>query len=193
MSVEATYGPGPLGLALSQQNVVAEVAPGGQTDAAGVKTGMLLTSVSGKSVVGMPHQDVLGLIRAASRPMVLVFNSPAAAVAASAPASAAAPADSTSPAKAGPLTLAVPSKAAATQAAKKAGTLVKGIFGASVQVLAAFDRAIDKALDDSAKQARVSSRATVVCTRPPTDTIDRTHHLIVRCLCAMSDPLACSK
>ena len=44
------------------------------------------------------------------------------------------------------------SAASAAQAVKKAGSLLKGVLGAGVQVVKAFDRVIDKAIDDSAKQ-----------------------------------------
>lgn len=132
--MQLTAAAGPLGLALLSSNEVDKITPGGQAANAGVQPGDVLVMVAETDVRGLEHDDVLGLIRGAERPVVLTFarNQPVAQQATSS------------------------SKAAASQAAKKAGSLMKGIITAGVKVVQAVDKIVDKAVQDSASQAKVS-------------------------------------
>jgi hypothetical protein len=151
-TVTAVFAAGPLGLALSHSNALVNVAPGGQAESQGLKPGDTLSLVEGRPVKGLAHEDVLAAIKGCGRPMTLVFVR---ADAAEAPAAAAVAAEGG--AGGAPAKLADTVKAA--QAVKRAGSLMKGFLGAGVQVVKAFDRALDKAIDDSARQAKVSTRS----------------------------------
>ena len=115
--------------------------------------------VMDKDVKGMDHDNVLNLIKGAGRPLTLTFsrneNSPSNDNTSSSSSTSTATTGSTT--STAPNISSLASAVNAAQAVKKAGSLMKGILGAGVQVVKAFDRVIDKAIDDSAKQAKVSS------------------------------------
>lgn len=121
---------GPLGLALSTTCSILNVAPGGQAEAAGVKAGDSLTHVAGTACEGLEHDAVLGLIRAAARPLTLTFSRPA-----------------------------PPPKAAGGSGLARAGTFMKGLLSTGVQVIQGVEKVIDKVVDDNAKHAKVRSSA----------------------------------
>ena len=124
--------PGPLGLSLSSDNAIVVVSEGGQAAAAGVLIGDSLTHVAGAPCAGLDHDAVLGLIRAAERPLALTFLR--------------APAPAADAPKAG---------AVAAKSLARAGTFMKGLLSTGAQVLQGVEKVIDKVVDDSAKQAKV--------------------------------------
>jgi hypothetical protein len=168
VEVVATFAVGPLGLALSRSNAVVNLVAGGQAAAAGLQVGDEVVKVGETNVKGLVHEDVLGVIKAAGRPMTLTFVRGAAPAETQGPAAAGAAASATQQQQQ-PTAAATASGAAkqqqqpalastvsAAQAVKKAGSIMKGFLGAGVQVVKAFDRVIDKAIDDTSKQAKVS-------------------------------------
>lgn len=146
--VVGTFAAGPLGLALSTSNVVVQVVPGGQAEAAALRVGDALVLVNDVNVRGAPHDEVLAAIRASMRPMALTFER------------AEVPAASAAEAHAAPKASGfIPSTAAASAAAKQASSMVKGFFGASVQLMGALDRVVEKTIVDSSRQAKQAVRA----------------------------------
>lgn len=154
LTVEARFNPGPLGLSLSRENVVVNIVGSGQAETLGIQLNDALIMVGTTDVKGMVHEEVLNLIKSAGRPLTLTFSR-GDSNASENTSSSATPTTTNSTT---PNLPTMTSTVTAAQAVKKAGSLMKGILGAGVQVVKAFDRVIDKAIDDSAKQAKVSIR-----------------------------------
>lgn len=128
-----SFPEGPLGISLGNDRSIGKVFEGSTAGQAGVLAGDVLTHVAGKDVSAIHYAEVLNLIKAAPRPVVLSFlrNGPA-----SPGAHAHAPRASIASAK---------------TAVRKAGSYVKGFLDSSVKIVQAFDKAIDRAIDDSTK------------------------------------------
>jgi hypothetical protein len=129
---------GALGIVLnteSGRSFIKSLVPDGQASVLGVREGDQLLSVAGSPVAGVSHDDVLGLIRAASRPMPLGF--------------------SRAGARGGG---AVGGSDAAAAAMKKAGTFMKGLLGAGVQAIAGVEKLVGSAVDTTALRATVRGR-----------------------------------
>ena len=170
--LDAVFAAGPLGLGLTQENVVASIGPGGQAEKGGVRVGDLLVAVADKAVRGAAHDDVLALVKAQARPMTLQFERPAQAEAPSA-------------AAAKPM-MRAPSLTSVTSAS---AMMMKNMLGGAVQAVRAIDSTLNKAIDDSAKQAKVrgprdggavaglASRGSgAICSRRPRPALFRRSH-----------------
>jgi predicted metalloprotease with PDZ domain len=146
ITYEANFEAGSLGLSLTQENTVVSVASGGQAESQGVRVDDLIISVSTVSVRGLTHEALLGLVKSQTRPMTLVFERkgedlPVAQVdAGSTP---------TFSRLAGSPLLRAPSFLSSGQ------SMMKSVLGAGAQAVRAIDSTINRAIDDSAKQAKV--------------------------------------
>lgn len=147
----ATFGPGPLGLTLATDNILVSVNPSGQAASEGLQAGDELAAVNGTSIAGKPHEEVLNLIKSQPRPMSLEFARKPAL-----------PEEPASKPAGGSLNaaaiLAGVQSVTAVSAVSKAGDLMKGFIGASKQMIGALDRALDKAVEDGQRQAKVAAR-----------------------------------
>jgi hypothetical protein len=146
ITYEANFEAGSLGLSLTQENTVVSVASGGQAESQGVRVDDLIISVSNVSVRGFAHEALLGLVKSQTRPMTLVFerkgeDQPVAQVdVGSTP---------TFARLAGSPLLRAPSFLSSGQ------SMMKSVLGAGAQAVRAIDSTINRAIDDSAKQAKV--------------------------------------
>ena len=145
---EARFEAGPLGLSLTQENTVVSVSPGGQADTLGVKVGDLIVSVGSSSAIGITHDALLGLIKAQTRPMVLLFERKTGEEQQQQPIDTAASTPSLSKIAGSPL-LRAPSFLSSGQ------NMMKSVLGVGAQAVRAIDSTINRAIDDSAKQAKV--------------------------------------
>lgn len=146
---EARFEAGPLGLSLTQENTVVSVSPGGQADTLGVKVGDLIVSVGSSSAIGVSHDALLGLIKAQTRPMVLLFERKSGEEQLQQqPVDTAASTPSLSKIAGSPL-LRAPSFLSSGQ------NMMKSVLGVGAQAVRAIDSTINRAIDDSAKQAKV--------------------------------------
>ena len=146
---EARFEAGPLGLSLTQENTVVSVSPGGQADTLGVKVGDLIVSVGSSSAIGVSHDSLLGLIKAQTRPMVLLFERKSGEEQQQQqPVDTAASTPSLSKIAGSPL-LRAPSFLSSGQ------NMMKSVLGVGAQAVRAIDSTINRAIDDSAKQAKV--------------------------------------
>ena len=147
MIFEVKFEAGPLGLSLTQENTVVSVSAGGQAESQGVKVDDLIVSVGTVPVRGYAHEALLGLIKSQTRPMVLTFErkddqqqqQPQ-------PDAASSPAFSK---LAGSPLLRAPSFLSSGQ------NMMKSVLGVGAQAVRAIDSTINRAIDDSAKQAKV--------------------------------------
>jgi len=157
---EARFEAGPLGLSLTQENTVVSVSPGGQADTLGVKVGDLIVSVGSSSAIGITHDALLGLIKAQTRPMVLLFERKTGEEQQQQqqPVDTAASTPSLSKIAGSPL-LRAPSFLSSGQ------NMMKSVLGVGAQAVRAIDSTINRAIDDSAKQAKVC-RARIVYIHP---------------------------
>lgn len=68
------FGDGPLGIGLTAARVIREVHGGSQAQRLGVSVGDLLLSVAGKDVSMTDYEEILSMIKASARPVILVFR-----------------------------------------------------------------------------------------------------------------------
>lgn len=146
MIFEVKFEAGPLGLSLTQENTVVSVSAGGQAESQGVKVDDLIVSVGTVSVRGYAHEALLGLIKSQTRPMVLTFERKEDQQQQPQPDAASSPAVSK---LAGSPLLRAPSFLSSGQ------NMMKSVLGVGAQAVRAIDSTINRAIDDSAKQAKV--------------------------------------
>ncbi|RZJ84788.1 MAG: hypothetical protein EOO20_20820 [Chryseobacterium sp.] len=118
-------------MTVNEHRQVIAVVPGSQAASAHVACGDVVLAVAGVDMTSLGYDDVLAAIRQSERPVTITFQRVQ--------------------------TAAAPSVKVA-QAAAKAGALMKGILSAGVHVIAAVDRSIDRAFDDSAKVCAHAAR-----------------------------------
>ena len=158
-----TMQAGPMGMNLSNTRVISSVAADGQAAGGGVQVNDVLCAVAGESVLALSYDDVLRRIREGTRPLRLTFVRPA-------PAQAAPPPPTAFASLFNPK---LPNAASMTQGVKAAGSFMKGLLGASVQVIAGMDKiiggAVVGAVDASTRQASVSRCPLRGCLGAPHD------------------------
>jgi hypothetical protein len=136
---------GPMGLVLSDRRVITSLVPEGQAARAGVAVEDVLSAVNGASVAALSHDETIGMIKACERPLRLTFVRPAA------------PLPPTAFSKL--FNPKMPNAAQVTKGVQAAGSFMKGLLGASVQVIAGMDKmiggAVVGAVDASTRQASV--------------------------------------
>lgn len=142
---DALMQEGPMGLVLSDRRVITSLVPEGQAARAGILIGDVLSAVNGDTVAGLSHEETINKIKACERPLRLTFVRPAAGPQPTAFSSLFNPK--------------MPNAAQVSQGVKAAGSFMKGLLGASVQVIAGMDKmiggAVVGAVDVSTRQATV--------------------------------------
>jgi hypothetical protein len=136
--IELQFEDGPLGLGMGEPaRTIVKVAPGGQAERGGVQAGDVLVAVAGADVQALDYDAVLQQIKSAARPLKLTFVRPTAAGSASS-------AEKAPQTSLGRPSLALPSKDEAKAAVQRASQLMKGFLATSVQIVNAFDEALNK-------------------------------------------------
>lgn len=171
MRLEAEFGPGPMGLALATNNTLVQVHKEGQAERRALQVGDTLVAVNDVDVESKGHDEVLQLIKGSPRPMTLVFLRKEGEAEGGEGGAVAAPQTTTTEGAPPTIIASMPGKlfaaakpANAAAAVTKAGNLMKGLFGASVQMIGAFDRALDRAVEDGSRQAKTAARQARIST-----------------------------
>ena len=141
-SITFTFPAGPLGVVLNTEagrSFIRSLVAEGAAATLGVREGDHLLAVAGAPVAGLSHDEVLNLIRAAARPMALVFQRGGGS-------SGGSSSGSSSGGGAG---------GDAAAAMKKAGTFMKGLLGAGVQAIAGVEKLVGGAVDTTTMRATV--------------------------------------
>ena len=143
---DALMQEGPMGLVLSDRRVITSLVPEGQAARGGILIGDILTAVNGDSVAGLSHEETINKIKACERPLRLTLVRPAAG-----PQQPTAFSSLFNPK--------MPNAAQVSKGVKAAGSFMKDLLGASVQVIAGMDKmiggAVVGAVDVSTRQASV--------------------------------------
>ena len=146
---EVVFNEGPMGLVITDTNIIKSTVAGGQAAMGGVSPGDHLVEVNGESVKGLVHDDMVEKIKAVGRPVRLTFERSV---------------DIAGGTGAAPTTRTrfVPKLMSASEAAgavKKAGTFMKGLLGSGINVIAGLDKMVGNALDVSIGKGAVRAAA----------------------------------
>jgi len=151
---EVVFNEGPMGLVITDTNIIKSTVAGGQAAMGGVSPGDHLVEVNGESVKGLVHDDMVEKIKAVGRPVRLTFER----------SGDIAEEEATGGTGAAPTmrTRFVPKLMSASEAAgavKKAGTFMKGLLGSGINVIAGLDKMVGNALDVSIGKGAVRAAA----------------------------------